>query len=419
MHKVSRRTILQFSVTALLAAACKPVRQTPSQTVVSPTADASPTMRPALTTTAAAPPTATVTQTPTDMPTPPPSPVIALSAGSRHSLALREDGTVWAWGTSFHGAIDNGLDAGNGDGSTTPIWIPALSNISAVFAGGDRSMALTADGELWAWGYNDYGALGNGTTEDETSPIRIDLDNVIQVDTRSLRSLAVTNDGRVWTWGYNPLAQILENEPEEWLQPTQIEGLSNIQAVAKGSAHNLALASDGSVFAWGLGECGGCIGNGTDEPSEVPIRLQGLENIIAVSAGASHSLALRSDGTIWEWGSFIGPSPKLVSNLGGVAAIGSGSFHRMALLRDGTVWTWGENYAGQLGHGTTDRDYHFLPKQVPGLSDVMQITSGGGDHSFALQSNGMIWAWGENSFGQLGDGTTELQASPVRVTPVG
>jgi alpha-tubulin suppressor-like RCC1 family protein len=351
------------------------------------------------------------------VPTPSYSPVIALSAGFRHSLALRQDGTVWAWGTSYHGAIDNGRNNNDGRGSTKPIWISALSNVEAVFAGGDLSMALTNNKELWVWGANTHGELGNGAREDQLSPIRIDLESIVQVDPRYGRTLAVTSDGSVWAWGSNPFAN-LENQPDELLKPTLIEGLTDIKAVSAGDAHNLALTSKGFIYAWGLGDCGGCIGNGADSAQLSPILLDNLSGITMIATGMSYSLALSNDGTVWEWGAGKSMIPVLVSNLSDVIAIGGGSFHRVALRSDGTVWTWGENSHGQLGYGTTDRDRHPIPTQVPGLTDVVLI-SPGQFYTLALKSDGSIWAWGENSFGQLGDGTTELRASPVEVHVVG
>ncbi|MBE0447207.1 MAG: S-layer homology domain-containing protein [Actinobacteria bacterium] len=290
------------------------------------------------------------------------------SAGYLHSLALKPDGTVWAWGDNGQGQL--------GDGTTTdkhtPVPVSGPSGITAITAGDDHSLALKSDGTVWAWGRNSRGQLGDGTT------------------TRSLT-------------------------------PVPVSGLSEVIAVAAGADHSLALKPDGTVWAWGSNYFGE-LGNETMTRSLTPVPVSGLSEVIAVAAGDFYSLALKSDGTIWAWGynasgqlgdgtTTYRSTPAQISELSGITAIAAGSGHSLALKSDGTVWAWGRNSRGQLGDGTTTRS--FTPVPVSGLSEVIAVAAGI-DHSLALKSDGTVWAWGYNASGQLGDGTT-INYTPVKV----
>ncbi len=184
------------------------------------------------------------------------------------------------------------------------------------------------------------------------------------------------------------------------------------------------MKSDGTVWAWGS-NAHGEVGNGAFQPSGVPAPSQviGLDNIIAVSAGAYHGIALKRDGTVWSWGAnfdgqlgdgsvsaaspFGKALPVQVSGLTDVVAIAAGGVHSIAARRDGTVWTWGDNLYGQLGNGTfsTHGSAQPLPVKVSGVASVVEV-SGGYYHSLALKIDGTIWAWGRDWYGELGDGTT-------------
>jgi alpha-tubulin suppressor-like RCC1 family protein len=209
--------------------------------------------------------------------------------------------------------------------------------------------------------------------------------------------------------------------------PTPVAGLSGVTAVdGGGNGNGYALLSDGTVRAWGSNESGQ-LGNGWAGPgtSAVPVPVLGLSGVTAVEAGGSTAFALRSDGTVWAWGSgslgLLGNGrtdnsslPVQVSGLTGVVSIANTGSSGYAVKRDGTVWAWGYNGAGALGGGTTS-DHSAVPVQVTGLSGATEVAAGG-NGAYALRTGGTVWAWGTNTEGQLGDGSTvSMSATPVQV----
>ena len=203
----------------------------------------------------------------------------------------------------------------------------------------------------------------------------------------------------------------------------QVKGLNGVRAIAAGASHTIALKSDGTVWAWGYNESGQ-LGDGTIIDSTTPVQVNGLEEVVAIACGYYHTIALKSDGTVWSWGYNVygqlgdgttidNTMPVQVSGLEEVVAVACGASYTMALKSDGTVWTWGCNVYGQLGDGTTIES--TTPVQVSGLSSVVAI-AGGYYSSVALRSDGTVWMWGCNGFNQLGDGTTINRKIPVQAS---
>ena len=189
--------------------------------------------------------------------------------------------------------------------------------------------------------------------------------------------------------------------------------------MAGGVAHSLALKTNGTVWAWGRNSQGE-LGNGTTVDSVQPVQVTGLNVVIAIDAGFLTSMALKADGTVWTWGRRVNGArstvPVQVPGLTGVAAIGGGYYHWLAVKSDGTVWAWGENGSGQLGNGT--KVMSLTPVQVNGLSGVVTVT-GGQMHSLAVTADGTLWAWGNNWYQQTGNNSTDNNLVPVQVTGIG
>ena len=337
-----------------------------------------------------------------------------IAVGSSYTIALRSDGTVWAWGSNWFGQL--------GDGTTTdrhtPVQVPNLNNATAIAAGSSsaHTLALFDDGTVQAWGNNEFGQLGDGTTTNRHAPVKVpNLNDIIDIATGSHRTIALHNDGTVWAWGRRS-GQLGDGTTISSFVPVQVQNLKNITAIAAGFEHTVALHNDGTVWAWGW-NCCGQLGDGTTVKRPVPVQVPNLNDITAIAADAYHTIALRNDGTVWAWGANcfgqLGDgtggwgisryTPVQVQNLNNVTAIATGYHHTVALRSDGTVWAWGTNWFGQLGDGTTTARY--TPTQVKNLSNVTAI-SAGDNHTVALRNDGTVWAWGGNQVGQLGDGTT-------------
>jgi hypothetical protein len=225
--------------------------------------------------------------------------IIAIAAGSSHSLALKSDGTVLAWGSNQSGATGLGI-IGNTE-QTTPITVSGASNIIALSSKGDHSLALKADGSVLAWGFNGFGQLGTGTTENLATPTALNLTGIVGISGGNLHSLALTSSGTVLSWGYAVDGAL--GRSGNSLVPGSVN-LNDIVTVEAGSSFSTALKTDGSVLAWGQDNTHGQLGNDSSLINQpTPVAVANVSNIVSIAAGFFHSLALKSDGTLQSWGS--------------------------------------------------------------------------------------------------------------------
>lgn len=296
-----------------------------------------------------------------------------VAGGDSHSLALKSDGTVWACGNNTHGQLGDGTTTGR----KTPVQVSNISGVTAIACGWNHSLALKSDGTVWAWGNNTYGQLGDGTTTKKNTPIQVNgISNIIVIGCGGSHSLAVKSDGTVWTWGNNTYGQLGDGTTTNRSTPIQVSELSDATKVTGGGYYSLALLSDSTVYAWGRNN-NGELGTGTGSEYITPVQVSGLTDITSITGGHN------------EYG------------------------HSLALKSDGTIWAWGHNWWGALGDGTVKDS--FTPIQVNDLSGIIAIACGW-EHSMAIQSDGSVWCWGNNDSGQLGDGTVETKYSPVQLS---
>lgn len=315
--------------------------------------------------------------------------VRAVRGGCSHGLALRQDGTVWTWGDNSHGQLGNGTAGGSA--GATPAQVGGLSEVKAIAAGCYHSLALKEDGTVWAWGENSEGQLGDGTDEDRNAPVPVgNLNGVKAIAAGGYHSLAAKVDGTVWAWGNNTFGQLGDGSNDQSFTPTQVQvrvllnlkPLTNVRSIAAGDVFSMALKEDGTVLSWGENFYGQ-LGDGTND-----------NRYSAVSVKTPTGGVLR-----------------------GVKAIAAGYYHALALKRDGTLRAWGDNADGQLGDGTFhDRKVAVRVRTGSGktFGGVRRLAAGG-EHSLALMKDATVRAWGYNSYGQLGDGTTKNRKRPARV----
>ena len=335
-------------------------------------------------------------------------------------------GKPWAWGSNNTGQLGGGTTTA----TPTPAQVRGLDGVVALASNFiweredlHHSLALKSDGTVWAWGWNGFGQLGDGTTTQRLVPVRVEgLTDVVAVAARGHHSMALKSDGTAWTWGHNRHGELGDGTTADRHIPVQATSLSRVIAIAAGDWFSLALTEDGTVWSWG-GDPGQ---TGT---RTTPGAVTGLTDVAAIEAAGGHCLALKRDGAVWAWGDNdtgkLGDGmtgwqhapvqvkgPRGSGHLAGVQAIAVGRYHSMAVKVDGTVWAWGGNGSGQLGDGSNMQ--HLTAVQVSGLPQVTAITAGR-QHSLALAGDGDLWAWGCNRHGQLGDGTNTDRLSPVRI----
>jgi len=295
-------------------------------------------------------------------------------------LALKSNGTVWGWGNNFNAQLGDGTSV---QLRTRPVQTVGLTDVKAITAGDFYAAALKNDGTVWYWGAPS--GLVNGSSL-FTTPFKLSgIDNVTAIAGGSHHLLMLKADKTVWAIGVNQMGQLGNGNTTNSTTPVQVAGLSNVSRVAAGEEFSVALKEDGTIWAWGInfnGQLGPGGGNTDFTPHPNAIQVAGLPGGMAnIAAGNTFCLALASDGTIWSWGnnssrqlghgagSFQTPTPGQIPNFGNVVSISAGLSHSVALRGDGSVWGWGLNSEGELGDGTTNT-VPAIPVRVSGLLTV-------------------------------------------------
>jgi alpha-tubulin suppressor-like RCC1 family protein len=349
-------------------------------------------------------------------------PTAATAAVCPPPVSILNHAGALGWGFNPNGEVGTGTA---GPPVLSPKQVSGLTaNIAQVTAGPYHGLAATRDGLVWAWGFNRYGQLGDGTTEDRATPALVSgLGCVIQVTAAADTSFALKADGTVWSWGSNAQGELGTGGGNGiTLTPVQIPGLTGITKIDAGEGYALALRQDGSVWAWG-NNIFGQLGDGTYTERHTPVPVAGINSATKIAAGGFTSYVVGTNGTVESWGSNefgqlgIGsgsPSgrtvPGVVPGLTGVNQVSAGEYHALAVESDGTVRGWGYNSDGELGDANPAD--HDAPVTVPGVSGVTEVAAGLFS-SYALRTNHTVLAWGSNASGEMGNFTT----SPDRQLP--
>jgi alpha-tubulin suppressor-like RCC1 family protein len=309
-----------------------------------------------------------------------------------HNVAIKSDGTVWSWGSNAFGQLGNGTT----NDSWTPVQtgLTAVPPLTSVVKLGGRpyfTLAVKSDGTVWAWGMNRYGQIGNGTVNPLGGPQVVvptmvsnswpggSINSPRQVTCGYQFGAALTTNGTVWTWGSGTHGELGQGTPTTSYYPAQVSGLTNIISISAGWFHILAVKSDGTAWAWG-NNSNGELGEGSTANRSNAVQVLNVSNVVAVSGGDSHSSVLTANGTIWKFGlNDVGelgngtntpaPNPfpaklltdKFGNGFSNVVMMAARDYHNIALKSDGSVWMWGANDQGQCGDGTTNEALRPVP----------------------------------------------------------
>jgi alpha-tubulin suppressor-like RCC1 family protein len=348
---------------------------------------------------------------------------LAISGGAVHSCALLTNGGARCWGDNAFGQLGNGTTTD----SSTPVAVSGLSTAVAISAGGAHSCALMANGTVRCWGDNGSGQLGNDSTTDSSTPVNVHLgENAAAVAIASGGSLscALIANGTMMCWGDNSLAPVSG-------------GLSAVVAMGVGGfgfGHRCAIVAGGGARCAGA-NTEGQLGDGSTYPYSSGWVAAGqgrLIGAVAIAAGGYHSCGVRVTGVAMCWGDNTfgqlgngtttdASTPVTVRSLADALAISASNEHSCALLTNGTAKCWGRNADGRLGNGTTTDS--STPVVVSGLVNATAIAAAASyfrasSHVCALLANGFVKCWGDNGFGQLGNGTTTDSSTPVIVSGI-
>jgi alpha-tubulin suppressor-like RCC1 family protein len=365
-----------------------------------------------------------------------------VAGGQVHTVAIKTDGTLWTWGRNNEGQLGRYSD--NNASRLTPVttfsggtnWSDTATGseqeLYTLSAGVFHTAAIKTDGTLWTWGRNSNGILGDNTLTTRFTPVTTFAGGntwkqifCTKSSVNSSHTTAIKTDGTLWTWGGNANGQLGDNTVIIKSTPvTTFAGGTNWKQVSGGYHHTTAIKTDGTLWTWGRNNAGQ-LGDNTIINRSTPVTtFAGGTNWKQVSCGGSYTAAIKTDGTLWSWGANgtgqQGGNNTVTQILTPVTTFSGGTnwkqvscgyFYTAAIKTDGTLWTWGRNNAGQLGNNT------LVNRSTPvttfaGGTNWKQVSCGE-NHATAIKTDGTLWTWGANGYGQLGDNTITNKSTPV------
>ncbi len=342
-----------------------------------------------------------------------------ISTGANHTVAIKKDGTLWAWGQNTYGQVGDGTNTHR----NTPTQIGTDTNWESISAKGFHTVAIKTNGTLWAWGQNSFGQVGDGTSINRNVPVQVGTaTNWSSISSGISFTLALKKDSTLWAWGYNILGQLGDGTLINKNTPTQIGTYNKWVNIGTGEFHSAAIKVDGTLWTWGSNS-NGQLGDGTTVSKNTPTQIGTDNNWSSFKGGNAHTIALKTDNTLWTWGGNLNGqlgdgtniSKNIPTQLGAAnnwRAINAGGGFSMALTTAGTIWACGKNTNGQLGNGTNVNNNTLTKIGV----DINWVSINAGDNHFiASKTDGSLWACGYNLYGQLGDGTNADKNLPKLV----
>jgi len=343
-----------------------------------------------------------------------------ITSGLFHSVGVKTDGTLWAWGKNDTGQL--------GDGTLiqkySPTQIGTATNWKMASCGEDFTVAIQTNGSLWSWGNNVRGQLGNGGFANTITPTQVGTDSTWDtVDCGYSFCVALKGSftKTLWTWGYNEYGQLGDGNNVNVNTPQQIGVSNSWRSVSAGAYHTLALefTTGGSrLMGWGLNQFGQ-LGDNTVFPKNIPTQIGTDVNWQTVVTGYFHSLAKKTTGTLWTWG-YNGDyqlgsgntidihfPTQITTDTNWQGVLAAGYHHSMVKKTDGTLWTWGRNTYGELGASLI---FTSIPVQMGTATDWSNTISASSGFSLALRQDGTLYSWGSGTNGQLGNGNAALTA---------
>lgn len=336
------------------------------------------------------------------------SPTVQIAAGIDHTVALKSNGTVFTWGSNTYGQLGIG-SSGYSDNKLIPTQVVGLTNIKAVAAGYWHTAAVDNDGRVYTWGNNIYGQIGNGYSSNDIyvrTPYKVtNISNIKAIEAGDYNTVALDNNGYMYAWGNNEAGQTVSGSYAPVLKPYKVTSISNIQDVATSFMHIAVLDTGGDVYTWGWNSYGQ-LGNGSLGGTRVstPYKITSISNIKDVATGYEYTVALDNDGYVYAWGRNMSGqlgggssganalTPEKITSISDIQAITAKDEHAVALDDEGYVYE-------------IDSSYVLTTRKITSISNIKAIAAGG-DHTVALDNDGNVYTWGENRYGQLGDGIT-------------
>jgi alpha-tubulin suppressor-like RCC1 family protein len=349
-----------------------------------------------------------------------------VSSGAIASIALQNNGTLWSWGNNSFGQ----LGSSNTTNRSSPAQVGALSTWTQVACGYNFSAAIQSPGSLWMWGNNSFGQLGvNTSTTGFLSPVQVGGLAAVWgspgIGPVARFRASIQSNGTLWAWGNGARGALGNNSTTSQSSPVQVGTLSTWALVACGYQFTLAIQTPGTLWSWGANSFGQ-LGTNTSTLSNIlsPVQVGAVSIWTRIACGDAHAMALTTLGTLWAWGDNVygqvgnnstsgQSSPIQIGGLSVWTQVACGNQFTSVIQSNGTLWSWGLNNSGQLGVNTTT--FNILSPVQVGTSSAWTRVTCGYAQTLAIQSNGTLWAWGRNDFGQLGLNDTTNRSSPVQV----